>query len=294
MDPQLRDVSPRTRLPLTPMAVEQIPIRAEGWNHVIERQVEMRWPSPLRGWFPDDSEDFVNWVWKFFQYVFPLDDPRDFGSSLSWAPAEQATLDRYLSHAQDLASATVLTARSGYDVSMETLSSKPEINERASPRDATVGFLTMLRQCYSPQEPASFKHAFGLVASKVREDENRLNSLKRWKQAHGALRRFHIDHLILSRAATDGLVSPYLAKENGHNPSAIDSPELMLSAVFYGDAIHWGDRRTVIESWNREHAVVAVKRRFDALRAAVHLGHLYVGFAAVVGLSTGRLSRSDI
>ena len=63
----------------------------------------------------------------------------------------------------------------------------------------------------------------------------------------------------------------------------------MLAALFYGDAIHWGDQRSVIEAWNSEHEVIAVKRRFDALRAAVHLGHFYVGFAAVVGMATGDL-----
>jgi hypothetical protein len=276
------------------MRTSLTPIRAEGWNHYIERQISSRWPPVCRDWFPDGGDVSLDWTWKFFQYVFPLEDPRSTVglANPAWSPAERAALDRYLSHARDLAGAEVLTAQNGYDVYMATLDSEPEITETASARDATVGFLTMLRQCYAPTELASFQRVYNLVAREV--DREAGKTLKAWRRTHAALRHEHLDHLILVEAAGQALVPAHLAERNASLPSETDSPEQMIGTMFYGDTIHWGDRRTVIEDWDRGHAVFAVKRRFDALRAAVHLGHLYVAFAAVVGVTTGSLSRSDL
>jgi len=60
------------------MSDDKIHVRAKGWNYVIEEQIQMRWDSPLLRWFPSGSDGFVDWVWKFFQFIFPLDDPREF------------------------------------------------------------------------------------------------------------------------------------------------------------------------------------------------------------------------
>jgi hypothetical protein len=100
--------------------------------------------------------------------------------------------------------------------------------------------------------------------------------------------------MILAKAAAEGRVPEAIGARNAHSPGEIDPPHAMIGAMFYGDAIHWGDRRSVIEDWGSKHAVVATKLKFDALRAAVHLGHLYVGFAAIVGMATGRLRRDDL
>ena len=256
----------------------------------------MRWPSPLLGWFPSESDDFVDWIWKFFQFIFPLEDPRQFRppNVATLNDGDRLTLSRYLSHAEDLSTATVMTAKNGYEISQKTPDSNIVISETSSPRDATVGFLTMFRQCYSAQEAASFKRAHDLLAKASQGDPQCLEILKAWRRAHIALRTTHVDHLILVRAAEVGLVSAGLAQENGHHPDTVESPETMLSTVFYGDAIHWGNRRTALDSWNQAHGVITTKRRFDSLRAAVYLGHLYVGFAALVGLSVGAFEHGDI
>lgn len=271
------------------MKDDKIRIRARGWNYVLEEQIDLQWVPPLRNWFPQGSDAFLDWVWKFFQFIFPLDDPRLFRAAdvQALSDGEVAILARYLSHAKDLAGTTVLTARSGYEVSQETPDSNIVISETRSPRDATVGFLTMLRQCYSSQEPASFKRAYDLLAKAARDDPLALDTLKNWRRAHNSLRVNHVDHLILVQAAEAGLVAPHLAQGNGHHPEKVESPETMLSTIFYGDIIHWGNRRTALDAWNQAHGIITTKREFDSLRAAVYLGHLYVGFAALVGLSLG-------
>jgi hypothetical protein len=238
---------------------DQVVVRGEGWNHYVERNIDWRWDPVCRSWFPDDADVSLDWHWKFFQYVFPLDDPRDFQVPREprWSPSELAILDRYLAHSRDLAGTTVLTARNGFSVNMTTSSSEPQIDEKASARDATVGFLTMLRQCYAPGEAASFKRVHSMVAREVHRDGQDSESLKAWKRAHAAMRHSHLDHLIVTRAASEGLVPSQVAERNSAHPSQTDSPEQMISAIFYGDSIHWGEERTAIEAWNSKDAVIA-------------------------------------
>jgi hypothetical protein len=278
------------------VATDHTQVRAEGWNHYIERQIAPRWPAVCRSWFPENSEYSVDWTWRSFEYVFPLEDPRGTAPLVhpEYSEAEEAAINRYLAQARDLAGATVLTARNGFRVNMATADSEPEITETVSARDATIGFLTMLRQFDSPDELASFERAYDLLSREMHREGRDLQPLKEWRKAHAKLRNSHLDHLILVQAAADAHVPKHLAERNAFHPDSVDSPELMIAAIFYGDAIHWGDRRSVIEDWSNETAVVAVKRKFDVLRCAVHVGHLYVGFAGVVGLATGRLSLGDV
>jgi hypothetical protein len=277
------------------MASDRIRVQAEGWNHVIERMISPRWEPVLRPWFPDGSELCVDWTWKFFQYVFTLDDPRQFTPPVGmlWSEQERAALDRYIRHAQQLAGTTLLTATNGYRVFLATLDATPVIDETTSSVDATVGFLTMFRQCYAPDELASFKRVWDLVARELHRLGADMGPLKEWKKAHARLRRVQLDDLILVQAAARGHVPEHVGRPH-ETPSPQDSPEQLLSTVFYGDAIHWGDRRTVIETWDSGDAILAVKRRFDARRAAIHLAHLYIGFAAIVALAVGAVRASDL
>jgi hypothetical protein len=123
------------------MSTESLQVKAEGWNHYIARHIRYRWPPICRDWFPNAGEESVAWHWKFFQYVFPLQDPRVFPAlpTPDWTSDERRALDRYVSHVRDLAYATVLTAKNGYHVYMVTLDSEPEITETVSARDVTSG-----------------------------------------------------------------------------------------------------------------------------------------------------------
>src|SRR4051794_12552317 len=104
---------------------DRVPVRAEGWNHYIERQIAPRWPAACRSWFPDDADVSLDWTWLFFQYVFPLDDPRGVTplAQPGFSEDEWAAIDRYVAQARDLAGSTLLTAQNGYSVYMETMDS---------------------------------------------------------------------------------------------------------------------------------------------------------------------------
>jgi hypothetical protein len=272
-------------------------LRVEGWSQRIREQIEPRWPPVLRDWFPADGEESVEWHSLFLQYVFPLDDPRSFPtlSSADWSADERARLDRYLAHAEDLAGSTVLTARAALHFSLPSFSAgKWEVRETKSARDATVGFLTMFRQCYAPGEQASFKRVCDLISREADKSGLPREAVGSWKAAQNKMRQTHLDHLILERGLADGLMEPYWSKRNVFEPGTVDSPEQLLSAIFYGDAIHWGDTRTVLDDWDDLHPFLGMRHRFGALRVAVQLGHLYVGFAAVVGRATGELSAADL
>ncbi len=204
-----------------------------------------------------------------------------------WSPSERDVLARYLWRLRDLAGTEVLTAPQGYSVQLAALDSEPEIVTTAPRRDSMVGFLTMLRQCYARKEEASFDRAYGLVAREVNRVRGASPTLKAWRQAHATLRANHLDHLILVVAAADGHVPEHLAERNASHPSQNSSPNEMIAAMFYGDTIHWGDGRRIIDDWNSEHAAIALKRKLDAVRATVYLAHLYVGFAGLVAIASG-------
>jgi hypothetical protein len=190
-------------------------IRSEGWSHYIERQIAPRWPAACRSWFPEGSDYSLDWTWLFFQYVFPLDDPRGVAPLVqpAFSEDEWAALDRYLAQARDLAGSTILTARSGYSVDMETMGSEPEIMKTKSARDVTIGFLTMLRQCYSHNELASFTRVAKLVSREMhRAGLDDLQTLMAWRKAHATLRHTHLDHLILVQAAADAHVPQHLGR----------------------------------------------------------------------------------
>lgn len=256
----------------------------------------MRWDPVYRHWFPEGTNDTVDWVWRFFQYIFPIPDPRSLRVATihDWSEEDGARLARYVSHARDLANTTLLTARRGYSVSMATLDAAPVVNELVSPPDTTVGFLAMFRQAYSPSEEASFSKIWKLLAREARRSDGDAATLQAWHRAHGQLRSYHVDHLALVQAANDGHVPKHKADSNAFHPDSIGSPEMLLSTVFSGGTIHWGRTRSVIEQWDQEHPALAAKRRFDPIRVAVQLAHLYIGFASVVALSTGQASPEEL
>lgn len=241
----------------------------------------------------------LDWHWRFFQFVFPLCDPREFPAleTAVWTDDERSRLQRYRRHTANLAQAAAMSARTGYTASSKTASmSDMEIEQTNTiERDAEIGFLTMLRQCFSPEENASFKRVYDLIGRESHAAGVSTEVLRQWKGAHNRMRGIHLDYLILARAAELKLVGKGVPENSGWHPHRVQSsPEQKLSTMFYGDVIHWGNQRTVVDSWDAEHEFWAMKRRFDAIRTAVQFGHLYVGFASIVGRATGELASDMI
>lgn len=279
---------------------DRIEVLAEGRNRPVARGAYLRWPVPLRGWFSDGaaSTEALDWHWRFFQFVFPLADPRSFPTltEADLTDDELRRLRRYVRHARNLAQTSVLSTTSGYEVSLPTMDAEPEIEQHGVvPEDATIGFLTMLRQCYAPEEEASFMRCYHLISREVHRAGIDPQNLQAWKGAQGKMRGYHLDYLILRQAAESGLVPQHLPERSAFAPDGQeDSPEQVLSKIFYGGAIHWGRHATVVDSWDEDHELVALKRRFFAIRNAAQLAHLYIGFAAIVGRAIGELDEQDI
>lgn len=64
-----------------------------------------------------------------------------------------------------------------------------------------------------------------------------------------------------------------------------DPPSALLSAFDYGDLLHWGRRRSVVEEWNADE-FIAGERRLAFLAAAVALAHVYIGFGVLTQTAT--------
>jgi hypothetical protein len=240
----------------------------------------------------------LDWHWLFFQFVFPISDPRDFPTltDAEWTDDERSRLNRYLRHGANLSKATALSAQTGYEVSIPDPNGPAEIKEWDTvASDAETGFFAMFRQCYAPAENASFKRVYDLVGREAHKAGVPPDILRAWKGAHNRMRGRHLDYLILSRAAEVDLIRKGVAENSGWHPDRVQmSPEQMIATIIYGDVIHWGTQRNVVDAWNQEHYFWAMKRRFDTVRVAVQLGHLYVGFAALVGRATGELADDSI
>ena len=109
-----------------------------------------------------DAGDFV---WRRLQYVFRLPDPHAFPAlGIVWSSDELAILTRFVEHAETLAGTSLLGADDGVTVRLADDGLSEEVGARFSDADVTTGFATLLRQCYMPDEEASFSRVRKVMA----------------------------------------------------------------------------------------------------------------------------------
>jgi hypothetical protein len=264
---------------------QRVRIEAEAFSAAASR-LGLRWAPVFRDEMQNpEAGDYIN---RRIQCAFPLDDPRDTPTAAgSWSPDERAAFDRYIDHARDLAGSTLLTAGDHISVYQADQYSQPEITERFSPKDVTVGFMTMFRQFFATDEDASFKRVHGAVMREVKGSEPHKQVLRGWGKAQGQMRMYALEHLVLKALAEAGHI-PKQAADYGFNPAHPDqrkAPQELLSIHWYGDMIHWGDKRDLLLRSDHDR-FWAANERVEALQAAVELAHLYINFSAVVAAVT--------
>lgn len=136
-----------------------------------------------------------------------------------WTDDERLRLNRYFRHGANLAKTTALSAQTGYEVSMPDPNGPMEIEEWDTvAQDAETGFLAMFRQCYSPEENASFKRIHDLLGREAHKAGLPRETLRAWKGAHNRMRGSHLDYLILARAAELDLFRKGTAENSGCIP----------------------------------------------------------------------------
>jgi transcriptional regulator with XRE-family HTH domain len=110
--------------------------------------------------------------------------------------------------------------------------------------------------------------------------------IKEWSKAGGRLKATHLEHLVLQGLAARSEIPQAAADESTHDPTRVDNPQILISKQLYGDLVHWGDKRGDLAAYGDQFMVAW--ERLNALEAALALGYIYIGFAAVIAAALGR------
>jgi hypothetical protein len=229
-----------------------------------------------------------DFVWRQLLYVFRLPDPHVFPAlEVAWTQDEREVLSHFVEHAETLAGTSLLGADDGVTVNIADNGQSEEIDARFSDPDVTSGFAALLRQCYMPDEEASFSKVRKLLGARLhdRGDEQLLDVLKHWRKAHAALRAKALKELIQEGMVEEGLMPAESQDPDGNWSSSIvrgpASPDQLLRAFWYGGQIHWGNQRNALSVLQREPFEAAWSDIW-ARQVAAELAHLYIGFAVLV------------
>jgi hypothetical protein len=158
------------------------------------------------------------------------------------------------------------------------------VEVRSSPEDATIGFATLVRQFYAPDERASFNKAMAILMKAAQSETDlaaadRVEILRKWGRAAGQLRQKSVEKLALEKLIELGEFPPLPLDELATYPDP-ETPEKALSTYFYGDHIHWDSGAPVLDERAKDPFHDAWFR-FFFLKAASGLAHVYIGFSVI-------------
>ena len=219
------------------------------------------------------------------EFAFGLPDPSSFPPLPD--PLDRNAADRLRRFgvaAVELAKSSVLSSDSSISIRV-TPQGREEVSSDLPAGEAVRGYAVLFRQFFADAEPASFRSAHNILfqaadqASDRYRDERR-NQLKAWSDAHRRLRRRPLkviaqNKLIQARGGT----TPKWKQED---PSC----EELINAYFYGDQIHWGNKRELLDQWAKDPFEDAFYR-FQFLDSAGGLAHLYLGYSLLVTTAAG-------
>lgn len=266
--------------------VQGFSFRSRSYAQAQEEGLQLVWPTPMRELLA--NPDGGDYVWSRLHYVFELPDPRELKvAAVALTDAEREVLTRFTEHARQLAGATLLgaqdTARFHFGGGMRDI----RVETALSAHDVTVGFMVLLRQCFANDEEASFSKVRQILERRFHEarDEDAQATLKKWRDAHAAMRNKSLDELAQERMVAEGMLPEVLPMPGGAPASPIvrapASPQEMLHTFWYGEHVHWGKRRgeygtAMADDWSAANWQIAARK------AAVDFTHFYLGFALLI------------
>lgn len=253
----------------------------------IAAQKPLRWPPVIPSATCDPQAFGFNW--RRLQFLFPeLLDPRRFPALPDGVvPAKSVdVLRRFQVQAVHLAESTVVNKGASMSVRFpDDSGGEPAVDYSFPPQDAIAGFSVLFRQCYSPDEKASFAKTQSILRMAVRDvsdhsQTKREAHLSAWAKAQGQLRSLDLMELCGRALAPDG------ERRGKSESTGQESPEFIISAFNYGADIHWGDKRDTLELWNN-HVLLGPHQRMRFFESAVSLAYVYVGVAELIEAALG-------
>ncbi len=226
-------------------------------------------------------------AWKRLNYAFGLDDPRTFPESeLTLSSEDRAACERFVDHSHALAQTTFLGGSDRMNIGMSE-DGLPVFDTELSAPDITTGFMTMFRQCFADDEPASFTRVRtilnrGLTAA---GQTDALDVLKKWRQVHAKLLTQSLEEHVQERMIANGEIAAPFTNPDGSKFSPVmrspDSPKQMLQTVWYSGQIHWGRYRDTLAAISSD-PWRSGEYELSARQSAIELAHFYLGFALLV------------
>ncbi len=230
------------------------------------------------------EQNGILWFWPNIQDVCQLPDPKLLPPlKRAWDPSEVELTRRYMSVVDRLVATTVF--RGEGRVRINVIGGTVE---KALPADeVTLGFAALLRQLFHHTEEASFDAIRRIISRGAHQSDavEAVDTLRLWKDAHGTLLRQDVHSLLDTMARARGLETTAGASV-GARPFVSEqiTPRDLIDTFLYGDHLHYGKGRDLLEHWRSDNAEAALME-VNMLADSLMLAHFYAGFAEVVRLA---------
>jgi hypothetical protein len=268
-------------------------VQAHGFESAALDTTTFPFPPPLA--HRSSNRDGFEFWWGMLHFVFVLPPPDSFPaySREKVRAKERQILERFAHATGELAESSILAG--GDRVAVHFTSDGQERVESAfSSNEVTRGFAVLFRQIHTNEksDPARFLRVREVLKQiNARADDAHMQERERqigaWAQARGRLLGHNARVLTGLKLAEEGkLPSDSIPGADGLSPQAL------ISGYQYGDLIHWGHGRSVVEAV-ADDPFMQAWQRMAFLEAVTGLAHLYIGFSLVVRSALGMSSAAS-
>lgn len=251
-------------------------------------------PVPLR--FPPPYADLSTnpqafaYNWQLLEHAFHLPKPSSFPPyERTFEPSDLAAVRRYIAACRRLAGYSFVSFAEGMTVDTKNGTTKLETNFASF--ESLSAYAVLFRQIHEQREGASFRVVHSILNRYARmtpedaHDDLRKDHLRDWGRAVGKI------------MAT--MLKPYVARlvaDSSHvigtNPTPVPHEDVkpleVMSRWNYGELIHWGDKRSDLESALGRDEVWTALERMHVGESMIGLSHLYFGFSQLVARAIER------
>jgi hypothetical protein len=261
----------------------EITVHARSFESLATDTTELRFPPPLadRG---SNPSGFEFW-WKMMEFVFALPPPDTF-PPFPKPPREQEreVLERFVRAAEELAESSLLSSSDSVTVHVPD---EPDGVERIEAsfqsNEITRGFVVLFRQLHTSEksDPARFirvREILKQINARAGDShvEERNRQIDAWSQARGRLLGENLRVRVGQKLSDEGRwPADGIPGEGGLSPQAL------ITGYQYGDLIHWGYGRDVVEAV-ANNPFRQAWQRMAFLEAVTGLSHVYLGFSLVL------------
>jgi len=233
-------------------------------------------PYADRATHPDG---FAYW-WQLMQAVFDLPNPHAFPRLRIDRHEDREPLERYVSLCEELADSTLLSHNGRVSIGVVDGVTTTSIDMPST--EAMRGMSVLFRQFHSDAELGGYsavRKIIGRYSHDQQDDERdqRMELQRSWNRARGLLNA-RLLKTMADRKALD-IIS------GGQNTMPLPGDEVkpleLISTFQYGDLIHWGEKRHLLETLKGDDVDFKFRTHYFA-ESMIQLSHFYLGYSLIV------------